>query len=334
MGLATLRDLFGYGLWANRCVWDTAADINDEQADRPFEMGEGSLRKTLAHIYGAERVWHERCAGPEVETMPRSRDTHSLAEIRESAERVSRVRDEWLASFSNADLDREVTYDKDGHAYAHSLRDVLLHVANHGMHHRAQALNMLRSIGKKVPVIDVLIMRMKEAGGPAMRTDLATVRAYYEYTDWANGRVFDIAETLSDEQLRRPFEMGMGSILKTLAHVRDAEQWWLQNWKGSTNPFQQIERETTIRQLRDAHTQTIHARSEYVSALNDADLQGTVTARPLQDKTYTFALGESMLQLCNHGTHHRAQVINMFRHTGAEVPTLDYIAMRRHEATS
>lgn len=334
MKLASLRDLFGYGLWANRCVWDTAADVNDEQLDRSFELGEGSLRKTLAHIYGAERAWHERCAGPEAEALPRGRETHSLAEIREATGRISRVRDDWLASFSNADLDREIAYDKDGHTYAHPLSDVLLHVCNHGMHHRAQALNMLRRMGKKVPVIDLLIMRMKEAGRPAMRTDLATVRTYYEYTDWANGRVFDIAETLSDEQLRRPFEMGMGSILKTLAHIRDAEQWWLQNWNGSTEPFQQIERKTTIRQLHDAHTQTIHARSEYVSALNDADLQRTVTARPLEDKTYTFALGESMLQLCNHGTHHRAQIINMFRHTAAEVPTLDYIAMKRQGATA
>ena len=54
-----------------------------------------------------------------------------------------------------------------------------------------------------------------------------------------------------------------------------------------------------------------------------------MTASPTKNKTYTFTLGESMLQLCSHGTHHRAQIANMFRHVGAEVPALDYIAMKR-----
>ena len=69
MQLASLRDFFNYGAWANACVWDTAADLKDEQLDRAFEMGEGSLRKTLAHVYGAERAWYERCEGPIAEPL-------------------------------------------------------------------------------------------------------------------------------------------------------------------------------------------------------------------------------------------------------------------------
>ena len=75
MRLASLRDLFNYGAWANACVWDTAADLNDAQMDRAFEMGEGSLRKTLTHIYGAERAWYERCEVPDVLTLPGLRRT-------------------------------------------------------------------------------------------------------------------------------------------------------------------------------------------------------------------------------------------------------------------
>ncbi len=335
MAPASLRDLFGYNDWANLCVWSTAAGLSDQQLDRPFEMGEGTLRRTLAHIYGTERTWYERCERPELNTLPQSHDTHRLDEIREASQRLADLRNNWLAAFKDADLDREITYARDDHTYTHPLRDIMLHVCNHGIHHRAQAVNMLRRVGKKAPTLDVLIMRIKQASAPAMRTDLATIRAYYEYTDWANARVMDIASTLGAEQLSRSFEMGMGCILKTLAHIRDAEQWWFENWQnGSVYKFEQIKPQTTINELRDAYRQTIENRNDYLAGLDEGDLTRTVTAKPTEDQTWTFTLGESMLQLCGHGTHHRAQILNMFRHVGTEVPRLDYIALKRMKATA
>ena len=117
--------------------------------------------------------------------------------------------------------------------------------------------------------------------------------------------------------------------------MRDAEQWWFDNWhNGEVYKFDQIPADITVRQLRDAYQETIDNRRSYFAALNDDDVDRTVSATPSEGQTYTFTLGESMLQLCGHGTHHRAQTVNMFRHVGAEVPTLDYIAMKRQGATT
>lgn len=335
MRLTSLRDLLNYGDWANACVWSIAADLNDEQMDRAFEMGEGSLRKTLAHVYGAERAWYERCEVPGASTLPRSRDTHTLADIREASQRLADVRNSWLEAMTDGGLTREIAYTRDGSSYTHSLSNVLLHVCNHGIHHRAQALNMLRRLGKKIQMLDVTAMRIQRKEQPAMKTDLQTLRTYYEYTDWANGRVLDIAETLDDDRLRREFEMGMGCILKALAHMRDAEQWWFENWHdGGTHAFEQIQRDTTVHELRDAYQETIANRNSYLAGLHDDDLDRSVTAISSEGQTWTFTLGESMLQLCSHGTHHRAQIANMFRHVGADVPALDFIAMKRQGATA
>ena len=332
MRLASLRDLFNYGTWATACVWDTAADLSDEQLDRAFEMGEGSLRKTLAHIYGAERAWYERCQGPHADKLPHSSETHKLNDIQEATRRISQMRGDWLATMNDDALDCEVAYTRDGQSHTHPLSDVLLHLCNHGIHQRAQAINMLRRLGQEVPMLDVMVMRIQQKDQPALKTDLQTLRSYYEYTDWATGLVFDIAETLDDERLRREFEMGMGCILKTLAHMRDAEQWWFENWhNGGVRAFEQIQKDTTVRQLHDAYQETIDNRSSYFAGLIDDDLDRTVTASPTKDKTYSFTLGESMLQLCCHGTHHRAQIANMFRHVEAEVPKLDFVAMKRLE---
>ena len=332
MRLASLRDLFKHGDWASVCVWETADDLNDEQLDRAFEMGEGSLRKTLTHIHGAEPAWYELCEILDVSALPRSRDTHTLAQIREAAQQLADLRNRWLDAMADGDLTREITYTRDGHSHTHPLSDLLLHLCNHGIHHRAQALNMLRRLGKEVQMLDVMVMRIQQKDQPALKTDLKTLRSYYEYTDWANGLVFDVAETLDDKPLRREFEMGMGCILKTLAHMRDAEQWWFENWhNGGVRAFEQIQKDTTVRQLHDAYQETIDNRNSYFAGLNDDDLDRTVTASPTKNKTYTFTLGESMLQLCCHGTHHRAQIANMFRHVEAEVPKLDFVAMKRLE---
>ena len=332
---ACFQDLFSYNDWANSRVRHTAADLSDEQLDRPFDMGAGHLRGTIAHIYDAERAWYETCAGPEADTLPHNGDTRTLDDLQQASKQLSTLRHSWLATFADADLEREVCYSRDQQQYAHPLGDILLHVCNHGVHHRAQAINMLRRLGKKVPTIDLLVMRIQQRKQAAMTTDLQVLRDYYAYTDWANGRVFDIAATLSDELLRRTFEMGMGCILKTLAHLRDAEQWWYENWhNGGAFEFEQIKRETTIQELHQAYTQTIADRDKYFSNLADGDLDRTVTATLREGQTLTFTLGESMLQLCGHGTHHRAQIINMFRHVGAEIPKLDFIAMKRQGATA
>jgi uncharacterized damage-inducible protein DinB len=50
--------------------------------------------------------------------------------------------------------------------------------------------------------------------------------------------------------------------------------------------------------------------------------------------TLSFPLGVTMLQLCCHGTHHRAQLLNMLRRLEARVPELSYITMARERSSA
>ncbi|MCC6360105.1 MAG: hypothetical protein IT450_15280, partial [Phycisphaerales bacterium] len=52
-------------------------------------------------------------------------------------------------------------------------------------------------------------------------------------------------------------------------------------------------------------------------------------AIPRPDVERVFPLGVTMLQLCCHGTHHRAQCLNMLRHVGATAPPLDVAVLLR-----
>lgn len=210
----------------------------------------------------------------------------------------------------------------------------MLHVCNHGSHHRAQAVNMLRRVGVTPPKpgIDYIFMRLERAGDPAPMLDLDSLRCYFAYSDWARDRVHRAAASLSNEQLDRPFEMGVGTLRATLLHIRFAEQWWLENWTlGPGRPFPELTGTTSVAELDALFAQTQAARQKYFGGLSDADLRQSVSAVPRPGVTRTFPLGVTMLQICHHGTHHRAQAANMLRHVGAEVPRLDYVLMLRGE---
>ncbi|MEW6249577.1 MAG: DinB family protein [Planctomycetota bacterium] len=340
--IATYRELFAYTAWARDKVLAAAAPLTDEQLDRPFEMGEGSLRATIRHLYGSERLWYERwqqCAGRDI-PFPHARELTTVAEIRAAHTSLAAARDSAVTQLADADLDPVIRYvPPDGDPRAYPLGEILLHVVNHGVHHRAQALNMLRHLGADLPKpgLDYIFMKVQEqqqgAGAAATgAADLVAVRAYYRYSDWARRRVYAAATPLADAPLDRPFEMGRGTLRATLSHMRDAEHWWLQNWTcGPGQPFPTAAERVSVAGLTRLFDETVAQRSDLLAGLGAADLQKPVSAEPRPGLRLTFPLGVTMLQLCMHGTHHRAQALNMLRHVGGDVPGLDYVVMLREQ---
>ena len=56
---------------------------------------------------------------------------------------------ELVAEARRRPLDEMVTRERDGKVFQFTRGAVLAHVATHGMHHRAQCLNMLKQLGVK-----------------------------------------------------------------------------------------------------------------------------------------------------------------------------------------
>ncbi|MGE0480977.1 MAG: DinB family protein [Phycisphaerae bacterium] len=334
--LPTIRELFAYNDWARQRLLDASAALADDALDRPFQMGQGTLRKTLHHLYAAERVWLDRWLGVVTPPDRRVADRAPLAALAADQHALAAERDRFIAALRDDELSRPVTYTNlRGETNTFELGRLLLHVCNHGVHHRAQALNMLRRLGVALPKpeIDYIFMKLTQPGGGTRDAappplDRDTLRAYFGYADWARDRTLAVAATLSDEQLDRRFEIGLGNLRKTLMHIRFAEEWWLQNWtRGPDEPFPESPDDLPIAELQVLSQQTAAGRNAVLERSTDADLQNWVEARPRPDVQKSFSLGVTMLQICTHGTHHRAQAANMLRHVGAEAPALDVLRM-------
>jgi uncharacterized damage-inducible protein DinB len=326
IGRQTIRECFRFNDWAWDGLLAAVAPLTDLQLARPFEMGEGSLRATLQHLYGTERNWLARWRGTDQPQFPPASELTTPADFDHAHRALVSERN---ADVATLDFSRRCTYTSPpGWTHTFALGDVLLHVCNHGIHHRAQAVNMLRHLGQPplTPGLDYIFMRLDDPVPPAL--DAATLRAYYAYSDWASDRLYKTAQPLTDVQLDRPFDLGIGSLRATLLHIAQAEQWWLDNWMhGPGHLFPPFDERVAVPEIAHRFDQTIARRNQMLARMTDADLQRIVTATPRPNVQRSFPLGLTMLQLCCHGTHHRAQVLNMLRHVSAAVPELDFLDM-------
>ncbi|MHC4948084.1 MAG: DinB family protein [Planctomycetota bacterium] len=321
----TLRSLFRHNDRARDELLEAAAPLGDEPLDRDFEIGPGPLRRTLHHLWRAERWWLARWRGEPVETDEPG--AGGIAELGAAWRATAAERDAWLDEQGPAGEGRRIAFHGLGRDLEFPLGDMMMHVCNHGVHHRAQALNMLRRLGAATPMLDFLAPQVRGAAAAEVEThyDAETIAEYFRYGTWANERIADAAAGLDDAALDRPFDMGPGSLRRTLLHVHDGEAWWLDNWSGRAEPWSGTPETTGLEELRRRHAATQAGRQELLASLTDHDLQCLVTANPTPERSFEFRFGDTLLQVATHGTHHRAQAVNMLRRLGADPPGLDAI---------
>ena len=334
--LSTLRDLFRHLDWASDRVLAAAESLDDARLDRPFDMGPGSLRTTVAHVWAAHWIWVRRLAGESPTKFPLDGTRVSIADLRRFITETRATRDDALRDMNDERLARDVPYTTTrGEPFVARVETILLHVCNHAVHHHAQALNMLRHNGvAKPPKIDYIFMYFENASLAAPALSVDVLRNYFAYTDWARGRVFDAAQSLDGSTLDRPFEMGIGSIRKNLLHTHDVERFWLANWvAGKGEPFvKSDDTPVPLGDLRARFDETAAKRNDYLAHVTDADLSRDVEGTAGPGRTFTFPMGVTMLQLNVHATHHRAQTINMLRQCGLQTPATDYTVWAREAA--
>ncbi len=153
------------------------------------------------------------------------------------------------------------------------------------------------------------------------------------YNDWANRAMLDAAERLADQALDQPFEMGMGTLRRTMIHIYNGEWVWLNRWQGRSETAWPDESEgASVATLRQRFAQVVRDRDAYLSSLGEADLAEFVTYRDSKGSRFQASRGDMLNQMFVHSTHHRAQAANMVRQLNAGLLELDYMMSLRKPA--
>ncbi|MBM4053002.1 MAG: hypothetical protein FJ270_09740 [Planctomycetes bacterium] len=160
--------LLRHDAWATREVLRACSRLTDEQWRRRFEIGPGSLHDTLTHVVGAMLRWADRIDGPPTELRPSiesgvQRTPAELLRLLDTAASGLAASAE-RARARGLGTEFEVTLAGQAHRFTRGA--ALVHVATHGMHHRAQCLNMLRhlavpGVSDCLPEIDPLDWQLR-----------------------------------------------------------------------------------------------------------------------------------------------------------------------------
>ena len=152
-----MKVLYDYNAWANRRQLEAAGKVASEDFLKPMGSSFGSLRDTLAHIYGAEFIWLERFQGRSPSSLPDGTQFQDLTSLREEWLKLEPRLLAFVGGLKQEDLNRVMEYKtlKFG-VYANPLWQSMQHLVNHGTYHRGQVTTLLRQLGAQPVLTDLM----------------------------------------------------------------------------------------------------------------------------------------------------------------------------------
>lgn len=156
---------------------------------------------------------------------------------------------------------------------------------------------------------------------------------------WGTRRVLEVCRELSPEQFRQRFDMGPGSLHETLTHLIGAMRRWADRLlqrpirPAVDNPPRNVGMPSDYR---------VRTPDELIALLDEAAAELARIASDIQNPgglglaseiefaldgtTYRTTRGAGFVHVTTHGTHHRAQCLNMLRRLGVtHLPELTVI---------
>jgi uncharacterized damage-inducible protein DinB len=148
----------------------------------------------------------------------------------------------------------------------------------------------------------------------------------YQYNQWANTRILNAAEKVTQEQFLAPASFPHGGLRGTLVHALFAEWIWRRRWEG-TSPTQRLKPDDfpTVESLRARWQEEEKQLMDFVNGLSDDRLNSTFSYTNTSGQPFTRVLWQAMAHVVNHGTQHRAEAAAMLTDFGHSPGDIDMI---------
>ncbi|QLF70014.1 damage-inducible protein DinB [Peteryoungia desertarenae] len=159
------RMFAAYNAWANRLVYDTAAELTEEELNRDSGAFFGSLFGTMSHVVTADRIWLNRFTGEG--PLPASLDERPCAKLQDLRE-IREEEDQRIIAFAETltpqKLDSVLEYTPIANPtpIKHRLGPAVAHFFNHQTHHRGQMHMALTALGKPSLALDLIYFLRSE----------------------------------------------------------------------------------------------------------------------------------------------------------------------------
>ena len=160
-----------YQIWANQILFESLSGLEPSALTRPEGLFFPSIHHTVDHLHVVLDLWAARLAGRDAtadfHTIRQDDWSRLKAEIQQSL----RTLGHWLGDRGEEFIDGEISYHRLGCALSRSsVRDVLVNLMGHFVHHRGQISAVATRLGAPAPEMDFLFyVRDLEAAEARMR---------------------------------------------------------------------------------------------------------------------------------------------------------------------
>lgn len=144
-----------YNAWANNRLPVASAALAAEQRDHDFGTADKSIAGATLHVFRAERIWLARLKSQAV-IWQQPPDVWTYINV--EWPQLQRQWIDFVVGLRSDDLSRDSSYtDLRGNPHQTAVGDVILHLVNHGTHHRGQVSGFLRTLGSVPPPLDLIL---------------------------------------------------------------------------------------------------------------------------------------------------------------------------------
>ena len=148
-------------------------------------------------------------------------------------------------------------------------------------------------------------------------------RHLYGYHFAENRKIWETyIPQLSDEQFAQASNYSRGSVRDQLVHIISVDDTWFSGLRGLEIPGPLDPADFNDRALLRAQWSKVEkGMREYLAALRDEAL----STKPLEGEDKDLIVWQVLLQVVNHGTDHRAQILRLLNDLGVQTESQDYI---------
>jgi len=153
-----------YTRWASYRLLNAAKTLSPDELTKDHGTADKSVLGTLVHVYAADRIWMARIKGDvPARFINLELDMH-MSVLQNDWPPLLDKWTEWITGLSEEAVAAKISYkDIKGNAYETPAWQIILHVVNHGTHHRGQASGFLRAMGHVPPPLDLMAYYREKA---------------------------------------------------------------------------------------------------------------------------------------------------------------------------
>ena len=157
------------------------------------------------------------------------------------------------------------------------------------------------------------------------------LQQYAAYNIWANKKLFECINILSDEQIKKDIASSFPSIYKTVAHMWVAEDAWWQRLKlVEQMDMAVMHYDGGFAEMLKKSGQRSEEWLSWVNKATEVQLTHVFAYQNSKKEQFKQPVYEMLIHLFNHGTYHRGQLVTILRQLGVEkIPATDFVLFGR-----